>query len=86
MIRSYVGRAVEKLIEEADFFPIAKDEQTPFSLDEKNILLRKGIGKKVKFIEIYNCDLLKDEEITSDIFKFHYKYDIYIDCRFIGGV
>lgn len=69
MIRSYVGRAVEKLIEEADFFPIAKDEQTPFSLDEKNILLRKGIGKKVKFIEIYNCDLLKDEEITSDIFS-----------------
>lgn len=68
MMINYIFRAVEMLIMEADFFPVMDSSKGGFSVDEKYSVLKKVTGKKVKFLEIYNCDLLSIEDITSKMF------------------
>lgn len=73
MTKGYINRAVEKLIREADFFPVTKDVVSASSTGQNNVVLKKVIGKKARVLEIYNCDLLGAQEIISDIFSYKRK-------------
>lgn len=69
---NFLYKVTEMLIREAEFIPVTDGINSEFLINENFIVLKKVTGNKTKLLEIYNCDLLTFEEITSKLLSYPY--------------